>query len=511
MTSSENSLRVLETGIAGFDAITEGGLPHNRTTLVAGSAGSGKTVLGLQFTYLGATKYDQPGVVVTFEESPKELKRNVRSLGWDFGALEAENKVAFVNASPELDSESAEAGAFDLTALIVRIEYAVKRIGAKRVVLDSIGAVFPRFTDSTIVRRSLLKLAAALRQMDVTSLLTAERNEEYGPISLYRVEEFVADNVIVLRNQLEQEKRRRTIEILKIRGASHRKGEFPFTINRSQGVTIIPLASIVLTQPSTDRRISSGNAELDEMCGGGMFQDSITLVSGATGTGKTLMVTEFVKAAVENGDKAILFGFEESREQLMRNAASWGVDFRKAEKDGLLKIFCRYPESMGLEDHLIEIERAIEDFAPSRVAIDSMSALERGASSKSFREFVIGVTGHLKEKSTAGLFTNTTPMLLGGDSITETHISTITDSIILLRYVELFGEMRRGIAVLKMRGSQHDKEIREYSISKNGMSIGQQFLGVSGILAGTPTFSVLGERNRLTEMFPENEGESSGE
>ncbi|HEX5691812.1 MAG TPA: ATPase domain-containing protein, partial [Roseiflexaceae bacterium] len=250
-----------------------------------------------------------------------------------------------------------------------------------------------------------------------------------------------------------------------------------------------------------DLRVSSGVEELDRMCGGGMYRDSIILVSGATGTGKTLMVTEYTKAAIQAGERVILFGAEESREQLTRNASSWGVDFEGAERAGLLRIICRYPEVMGLEDHLLQMKRDIRDFRPSRVAVDSMSAFERVSSIKSFREFVIGMTSFIKHQEITGLFTNTTSMLLGGESITETHISTITDTIILLRYVELYGEMRRGLAVLKMRGTWHEKEIREYMIDNKGMHIQDSFRGVHGILTGTPTYTYREERERLGGMF----------
>jgi circadian clock protein KaiC len=247
--------------------------------------------------------------------------------------------------------------------------------------------------------------------------------------------------------------------------------------------------------------VGSGVAELDRMCGGGMYRDSIILVSGATGTGKTLTVTHYIKAAIDAGERAILFGAEESREQLSRNAASWGVDFAKAERDGLLRIICRYPEIMGLEDHLLQVRRDIDDFKPARVAVDSMSAYERAGSKKSFREFVVGLTSHIKHLEITGLFTNTTAMLMGGDSITETHISTITDTIILLRYVELHGEMRRGLAILKMRGTQHEKQIREYVIDSQGMHIKHPFRGIHGILTGTPTYMFTRERDNLADMF----------
>ncbi|HET9931902.1 MAG TPA: ATPase domain-containing protein, partial [Polyangiaceae bacterium] len=254
-------------------------------------------------------------------------------------------------------------------------------------------------------------------------------------------------------------------------------------------------------QRSSGIRVSSGVPELDKMCDGGMYRDSIILVSGATGTGKTLMVTQYIKAAIEAGERAILFGAEESREQLTRNAASWGVDFEKAEADGLLRIVCRYPEVMGLEDHLLHMKRDINAFRPKRVAVDSMSAFERVSTPKSFREFVIALTSAVKQLEITGLFTNTTSLLLGGESITETHISTITDTIILLRYVELHGEMRRGLTVLKMRGTFHDKGIREYVIDNQGLHVKAPFRGVHGILNGTPTYTVDDERSRLGDMF----------
>lgn len=495
----------LETGIEGFDVIARGGLPRRRTTLVAGTAGSGKTMFGLQFIVEGVRQFDQGGVIITFEEHPREMTQNVASLGWDLDGMVADDRVAFVDASPEPGEEQIETGPFDLSALLARIETAVRRVNAARVVLDSVGSAFPQFKDPILVRRELHRIVVGLRELGVTTVMTMERTSEYGDIGRYGVEEFVADNVIILRNQLEAEKRRRTIEVLKVRGAPHQKGEFPFTIDPESGVTVIPLSAIELTQKSSTVRISSGNTVLDEMCRGGMFRDSIILASGATGTGKTLLVTQFMKAASESNEKALLFAYEESREQLIRNAASWGMDYEAAEAAGQLRIVCRYPEAMGLEDHLIHMKREIEDFRPNRVAVDSMSALERGATPKSFREFVIGITSHIKAKDTAGLFTNTTSMLLGGESITETHISTITDSIILLRCVELQGEMRRGITVLKMRGSFHEKAIREYLIDEDGMHIKGPFRGINGILSGSPSYSFQGESERLDGMFSAGE------
>jgi circadian clock protein KaiC len=261
------------------------------------------------------------------------------------------------------------------------------------------------------------------------------------------------------------------------------------------------LSAIKLRQHSSNVRISSGNSELDEMCGGGFFRDSVILVSGATGTGKTLTVTQFLEGGARQGERGLLLGFEESREQLFRNAAGWGVDFEDMERRGTLRVVCDYPEVVGLEDWLITIQREVSEFKPTRVAIDSLSALERVGSIKSFREFVIGVTSFIKQQEITGLFTATTSTLLGGSSITEAHISTLTDSIILLRYVEMFGEMKRGLTVLKMRGSVHDKSIREFTIDQKGMHVGRRFRNVTGVLGGAPMHVSPAELERAWTAF----------
>ncbi|MFA6807836.1 MAG: circadian clock protein KaiC, partial [Eubacteriales bacterium] len=443
----------LETKVEGFDLISNGGLPKGRTTLVSGTAGSSKTIFASQFLAEGIMKADEPGVFVTFEESPDEICRNMAGFNWNIRQWEADGKWAFVDVTPSPEIETIYTQNYDLGAFLARIEYAVRKVNAKRLSIDSIGNIFTMLPDTSKVRSELHRLSIAIKSMGVTAIMTAERTEEYGAIARYSVEEFVADNVIILRNVLEDEKRRRTIEILKFRGTFHQKGEFPFTVTPGQGVIIIPLSAMELKQKSSNIRTSSGNKELDDMCGGGFFRDSIVLVSGATGTGKTLTVTQFLAKGIADGEKSLLFAFEESREQLFRNAIGWGIDFEEMETDGKLKVICEYPESAGLEDHLIDMKKIIAEYKPTRIAVDSLSALERVSSLKSYREFVIGLTCFIKQQEIAGLFTSTTSSLLGGTSVTEAHISTITDSIILLRYVEAYGEMRRGLTVLKMRGS----------------------------------------------------------
>ena len=502
MKKSESaSIEKLPTLISGFDHIAVGGLPLGRTTLVTGTAGSSKTVFAAQFLAAGIQHANEPGVFVTFEESADDVRRNMKNFGWDIAGWEAAGKWAFVDASPDPSHETVIVGDYDLGALLARIENAVTKVGAKRLSMDSLGAIFTQFTNSSVVRRELFRISVALKRLGVTSVLTAERTVEYGEIARYGVEEFVADNVIILRNVLEEEKRRRTIEILKFRGTMHRKGEYPFTIIPGEGIVAIPLSAIELKQQSSDTRITSGSKDLDAMCGGGFFRDSIILISGATGTGKTLMATEFMAGGGHADERCLLFAFEESRQQLFRNSIGWGVDFDRLEKEGKLRVVCEYPETANLEDHLIQIKRVILDFKPTRVAVDSLSALERISTAKGFREFVIGLTSFIKHQEIAGLFTATTPNLLGGTSVTDAHISTITDSIILLRYVEIYGEMRRGLTVLKMRGSRHDKDIREFAIDGTGMHIGKPFREVTGILAGTPRHASGGELEHIRTLF----------
>ena len=496
------SIEKIPTGIAGLDEISHGGLPRGRTTLVAGSAGSGKTVLAGQFLANAILTEDAAGVFVTFEEPPADITRNLESLGWDVEAWVADNRWSYIDASMRSGVVASVIGPYDFGALMARIEAAVSRTGATRVVMDSIGSIFSGFDDMSMVRRELQRLASAVSAMGVTAMITAERDEEYGPISRFGVEQFVADDVIVLRHVLENEEIRRTIQILKFRGTTHRKGEFPFTIDPSQGVVVLPVTGHERLESSTEERVHSGNDELDIMCGGGVLRDSVILVSGATGTGKTLTSTAFLAGGVNRGEKAMLFGYEESRQQLFRNARGWGFDFEGAEAAGKLRVHCEYPEVQSLEDHLLVITNAIDEFKPDRVAIDSLSAMEHIASRRAFRQFMMGVTAILKSRQITGIMTATTPSLLGGDSITMSHISTLTDSIILLRYVEVYGEIKRGITVLKMRGSTHDKEIREIKIDSSGMQIGEPFRFVEGILGGTP-IRVRQDEERLRGLFVE--------
>ncbi|MBD1920452.1 circadian clock protein KaiC [Microcoleus sp. FACHB-831] len=492
------SVQKIRTMIEGFDDISHGGMPIGRTTLISGTSGTGKTLFAVQFLYNGIRDFDEAGVFVTFEESPSDIIKNACSFGWDLQKLINEGKLFILDASPDPEGQEV-VGNFDLSALIERIQYAIRKYKAKRVSIDSVTAVFQQYDAASVVRREIFRLVARLKQIGVTTIMTTERVEEYGPVARFGVEEFVSDNVVISRNVLEGERRRRTMEILKLRGTTHMKGEYPFTIT-SGGINIFPLGAMRLTQRSSNIRVSSGVKTLDEMCGGGFFKDSIILATGATGTGKTLLVSKFIQDACLRGDRSMLFAYEESRAQLSRNAYSWGIDFEELEQKGLLKILCTYPESAGLEDHLQIIKSEIADFKPSRIAIDSLSALARGVSNNAFRQFVIGVTGYAKQEEITGFFTNTSDQFMGSNSITDSHISTITDTILMLQYVEIRGEMSRAINVFKMRGSWHDKGIREYTISQDGAEIRDSFRNYEGIISGSPSRIAVDEKSELSRI-----------
>lgn len=483
MSAGWDEVERLPAGISGLDLIANGGLSRDRLTLVSGTAGSGKTVFATQFLAVGIRDAAEPGVFVTFEERPEAIRRNVRSFGWDVAAWEQAGKWRFVDASPRHDVDTQfTGGSYDLKPLLARVLGAVEEIGARRAALDSVGALIAQFDSSAPARHIIFRLADALRERGVTTVMTAERPDDYGPVAAHGFEEFVADNVVILRNALEGEKRRRTIEVLKIRGGSHLKGEHLFTLMPGQGMVVVPVAISGAPAGASTRRISSGNETLDGMLGGGFFEKSLALVAGATGTGKSLMSAQLIAGGARRGERVLLHSFEEGRDQLIRNAANWGMDFQQMEQDGLLRIVAEAPEAAALEDHLQRMKSVIDEFRPARVAIDSLTALHRVATVKSFREYVLGLTFHIKERARLGLVTTTSQDFLTAEgSAGDLHVSTISDAIVLLHYVPVAGEVRRGVNVLKMRGSDHDKAVREFSISGRGMEIGEPFADVSAL------------------------------
>ena len=477
-------LQLLATGIPGFDAISTGGLPVGRATLVAGTAGAGKTVFTTQFLVEGIRQAGEACVFVSLEEPPDEIRASMLSLGWDIARFEADSKWVFIDGAVRGGDEETLVGDYDLGGLLARIQAAVIRVNAKRVVIDAVTALFSRFVNRPKVRFELSRICQVIKGMGVTLAMSSERSSDHAVLSRYEIEEFVADNVIILRNGLDDELRRRTLEIMKMRGVPHRRGEFPFVITHGRGIEVLPLATIPLQHPSTLQRTTSGNAELDQMCEGGPYRDSITLVSGPTGAGKTLLATGFAAASAAVGERCLFLGFEESREQLFRNAGAWGHDFERLEAEGWLRVVCEYPEAASLEGRLITIRDLIVEFRPHRLVVDTATALHRLASERTFRDFTLGLTSLVKREQITGLFTADVGPIVGVAEAGR-YLSAITDAIILLRYVEIGSRVHRGLTVLKMRGSHHQTEIREFTIDGSGLHIGLQFQQVQGVLTGS--------------------------
>ncbi len=508
MTNNKDSSKVLTkvpSGIPGFDEISRGGIPKGRTTLVSGTSGSGKTVFAAQFLYKGIMEHRENGVFVTFEERPFDISKNMSSFGWDISKLVEKKKWAFVDASPD-EADKVEVGQYDLSGFLARIEYAIKRVNAKRVVIDSISALFPRYEDAAIIRRELYRIAAKLKETGITAIMTAERPTEEGPISRFGVEEFVSDNVILLHNRLTRRgDRERTSEILKFRGSTHEAIEAPLIVS-AKGMEIFPRPKPELRGKGFITKISTGIPGLDELLYGGVYKNSTTLITGASGTGKTVSVMHFILQGAESGEKCLFIEFEESPEQLYRNAESFGWNLEKHVKDGFVQLVCHYPEDLKAEQYLKIIQDLVLKSEAKRVALDSLSALQRIYEPEKFREFVIGLNAFLKMHDCTSVLANTTSELLGITQITETHLSTATDNIVILKYVELGGQMRRLLTVLKARGSPHIKELTEYAVRKNGMEIIGPFRGFENLLSGSARKIEVGFTPEEEFIVQSNEG-----
>jgi circadian clock protein KaiC len=462
-------LERLATGIAGFDRISGGGLPTGRNTLVVGMPGAGKTVFALQFLTEGIRQFGQHGVFVTLGEQPDDLRRDAASLGFDVARFEEQGAWRFVDASPS-DDEVVVVGGFDFSGLTTRILQAVRSVAADRVVIDAVSSAFMRFPDAAAVRWALHGLLATLKGAGVTAVLTAEGDDTLTQEYL-RISEHATDAIVRLDHRAVGDRRRRTLEVLKLRGGRHRSGAYPFTVRAPGGIAAIPLGGVELSQSVSDERVSTGHDGLDAMCGGGFFRDSVVVVAGATGAGKSLVASTFVAGGLARGERVLFVGFEESAGQVQRNMRNWSNDLDDALEQGRLALLCRYPESASIEEHLVDITYRLDELQPQRVVIDSLTALERITGEQPFREFVMAVTGMVKERQITGLYTVATT-LVGGAHPTEAQASVLADTIILQRYLDGGTSLTRTLTVLKMRGSAHDTRVRGITIDDHGLHIG---------------------------------------
>lgn len=470
----------IPTGVEGLDVITQGGIPRGRVTLVSGGTGAGKTVLCGQFL-ASAARDGAAGVYVTCEEPPDKLLRNFDALGIGMSEVVDSGKVTFIDASPPVGIEAEATGDYDLGGLLARVRAAVDRTGADRVVLDSTSALLSQFGNPQVLRSALHQVSHELSQGGITTVMTSERAGD--DLSRFGLEEFVSDNVLLLQGA-RPGGRRRSIQVIKMRGGDHLEGEFPLTIRTGRGMHVITLASARLHKHIGPGRIPTGSDGLDQMLNGGLPQGAILLVSGATGTGKTLVATHFAAGGIDAGDRTLFLSYEESPDQLSANALGWGYDLAAAEQGDKLKLLSVYPEVATLEDHLVDITDLVVGWKPDRLIVDTLSALERIGSGEGFREFLIGLTAVVREAGITALLTSHSP-IMGGVGVTESHVSAVTDAIVLLRYVEAPGELQRAIAILKMRGGDHDPRIRRFTISETGMRVGEPFTA-AGVLGGIP-------------------------
>ena len=480
--TKNRSLPKSPTGIPGLDELTGGGLPKGRPTLVCGSAGCGKSMLGVEFLVRGATQYNEPGVLMTFEELPDDVITNARSLGFDLDSLIAKKKL-FLDYVRVERNEIQETGEYDLEGIFVRLNYAIEAVGAKRVVLDTIETLFTGLSNAAILRAELRRLFSWLKEKGVTAIITGEKGD--GTLTRNGLEEYVSDCVIMLDHRVVDQVSTRRLRVVKYRGSTHGTNEYPFLIGET-GFSVLPISSLGLSHDVTSERISTGVPRLDSMVGGkGYYRGSSVLVSGTAGTGKSSLAAYFVDAASRRGERSLYFAFEESPQQIIRNMRSIALNLEPWVKKGLLQFHASRPTLYGLETHLAVMHNQIQEFKPRVVVIDPISNLINTGSITEVRAMLLRLVDYLKSQKITAMFTSlSTP---GSNSLEETEVgvSSIMDTWLLLRDIELGGERNRGIYVLKSRGTAHSNQIREFVITKKGIGILDVYVGPQGVLTGS--------------------------
>jgi circadian clock protein KaiC len=477
----KNALLKSPTGIQGFDEITGGGLPTGRPTLVCGDAGCGKTLFAMEFLVRGATQYNEPGVFMSFEETESELTTNVTSLGYDLTEL-SERKLLLLEHVHVERSEIEETGEYDLEGLFIRLSLAIDSINAKRVVLDTIESLFSGLPNEAILRAELRRLFRWLKDRGVTVIITGERGG--GAYTRHGLEEYVSDCVIVLDHRIKDQTSTRRLRVVKYRGSSHGTNEYPFLIDNS-GFSVLPITSMGLDHIVSSERITTGIPELDKMMGGkGYYRGSSILVSGTAGTGKSSFAAHFANNACSRGEKVLYFSFEESSHQIMRNMQSIGINLKHWSDKGLLRFHSTRPTYYGLEMHLTQMYKEIIDFKPQSVIVDPLNAFVSGGNELEAKAVSMRLIDYLKKLQITGLFTSLTSNGNFSES-TDIFISSLIDTWILLRDIELSGERNRGIYILKSRGMAHSNQIREFLLTKEGIKLQDVYIGMNGVLTGS--------------------------
>jgi len=479
-------LKKVPSGIKGFDDITGGGLPEGRPALISGGPGCGKTLFAMEFIARGITDYKEPGVFIAFEEKIDDLRKNFLSMGFDLAALEKQKKLVLDHIAIDR-SEIEETGEYDLEGLFIRLGALIDEVGAKRIAIDTLEALFTGFSSEAILRSELRRLFLWLKDRGVTAVVTGERGQD--SITKYGLEEYVADCVITLDHRVVNQIATRRLRIVKYRGSAHGTDEYPFLIG-SEGISVLPITSLSLSHTASNERISSGIKRLDEMLGAkGFYRGSSILVSGQAGTGKTSVAAAFVNAACKRGEKSLYFLFEESESQFLRNMKSIGLDLAPHAKKGLLKFYAVRPTAYSIEMHLSMMLKLFEEFKPSVIAVDPISNLYPIGDDIQVRSMMMRLIDYAKSAKITGLFTN----LSMGSGIggayaveqTDMHVSSLMDAWLVLKNVEGNGERNRAFSIIKSRGMAHSNQMSEFILSDKGIDILDPYLGSGGVLFGS--------------------------
>ena len=497
-----STLEKSRTGINGFDEITKGGVPKGRPTIVCGGPGCGKTMFALEFLVRGAMQYDEPGVLMTFEETAEEMAKNVTSLGFDLKDLEGRKKLFmdYVRVEP---TEIQETGEYDLEGLFVRLQHAVDSVGAKRVVLDTLEAVFSGFSNSGLLRAEIRRLFRWLKDRGLTTVVTAEKGD--GTLTRYGLEEYVSDCVVFLDHRVTDQVSTRRMRVIKYRGSSHGADEYPFLIDE-QGLSVLPASAMKLNHAVSNERVSSGIPDLDAMLEGkGFYRGSSILVSGTSGSGKSSTAAHFAEQTCREGKRCLYLAFEESQQQVVRNMGSVGIDLETPIKKGLLRFEAWRPTQNGLEMHLLRIHKLVEEHQPDAVVIDPVTNLTVGTMNELYST-MMRLIDFLKSRGATALLISLTSGKDRELEQTEIGISSLIDTWIFLRDVELNGERNRCLYVLKSRGMAHSNQVREFVMTKEGVHLLPVYVGAGTVLTGSARLSQEA-RERAEEQSRQQETE----
>jgi circadian clock protein KaiC len=434
----------------------------------------------MEFLVRGA-QLGEPGVCITFEERVEDLIANVASLGFDLSQLIAEKKLRLDHV--QLDrSQIEEAGEYDLEGLFVRLGYAIDAIGAQRVLLDTIEALFAGLANSGILRSELSRLFSWLKAKGVTTIVTGERGE--GQLTRHGLEEYVSDCVILLDHRVSDTIFTRRLRVVKYRGSVHGTNDYPFLIDE-HGISVLPITSLDLQHIALDERISTGVLRLDTMLGGaGYYRGSSILVSGTAGTGKTTLAAQFVNAACGRGERCLYFSFEESLSQVTRNMRSVGIDLAPWLPAGLLQYYGTRPTAHGLEMHLVKMHKLVTDFRPNVVVIDPVASFLSSGTPHEVKGMLTRLIDFLKSQHITAFMTTLTSEVEHLEQ-TDVHVSSLIDTWLVLRDLETRGERNRGLMVLKSRGMAHSNQIREFLLTTNGIELQDVYIGPAGVLTGS--------------------------